>query len=348
MVKSLVDGLPARGIAVHHINLLLSEQTADIGRWRFGKIIATFRYALRTIQARFAHGCDTLYYVPAPPARRGALYRDWLLMLLCRPFFSRCVLHWHAAGLADWLAAHGTLAERALTRLLLGRVRLSIVLAPSLRADVERLHPRDVAVVPNGIAIPAAANPPPSSQPFGFLFLSLCSEEKGLFAAASAVLEANRRTGANESNPAFVLTAAGPFDATTTADRFHRLCGEHPNVLRYAGVVGEAQKAALFAASHALLFPTRYPAEALPLVAIESLAYDRPIVATAWRALPDIVSPDVGVLVPPGNDSALAAALLRLRDHPPAPKACRARFLAHFTLDRHLTSMAAALSTLAN
>ena len=42
------------------------------------------------------------YYVPAP-GKRVALYRDWLVMLLCRPFFKNIILHWHAAGLAKWL-----------------------------------------------------------------------------------------------------------------------------------------------------------------------------------------------------------------------------------------------------
>lgn len=346
MVQALVEGLPARGIAVHHINLRLSEDTADIGQWRLGKILATFRYALQAIRARFRHHCDALYYVPAPPGKRGALYRDWLLMLLCRPFFPRCVLHWHAAGLGEWLARRGSLVERVITRLLLGRVHLSIVLASTLRADAERLRPRNVVVVPNGIPIPTAANPTPSGRSLRFLFLGLCSEPKGLFAAASAVLEANRRCGASEANPTFVLTAAGPFDSVEAEHAFNRLCGEHPNVLRHAGTASEAQKTALFADSDALLFPTHYPAEGMPLVALEALAYDRPIIATHWRALPDIVTPDVGILVPPANEAALATALLRLRDHPPAPHACRARFLAHFTLERHLVSLATALSTL--
>src|SRR5262245_5678357 len=120
MVQVLVNGLPTRGIAVHHVNLRLSADIADIGRWRWGKIFATLGFAWQTIRARFAHHCDTLYYVPAPPAKRGALYRDWVLMFLCRPFFSRCVLHWHAAGLADWLKAEGHLAERFFTRWFLG------------------------------------------------------------------------------------------------------------------------------------------------------------------------------------------------------------------------------------
>ena len=86
MVRTLVEALPAHGVAVHHVNLRLSRDAADIGRWRPAKLWATLAGAFQAIAARFRHGCDTLYYVPAP-GKRGALYRDWLVMLLCRTFF---------------------------------------------------------------------------------------------------------------------------------------------------------------------------------------------------------------------------------------------------------------------
>lgn len=347
MVQVLVEGLPARGIAAHHVNLRLSHETADIGRWQFRKIVATLGYALQAIRARFAHGCTTLYYVPAP-GKRSALYRDWLLMLLCRPFFSKLVLHWHASGLGAWLATHGNFVERAVSRQLLGNADLAIVLAPALQADAECLRPRRVAVVPNGIPTPPRTSPPAASFPFRLLFLGLCSEEKGLFAAIDAILEANRRTNASDTAPAFVLTVAGPFDHAATGDRFHQLRRAHPNILQHVGPVNEPQKSQLFEKCHALLFPTHYAAEGMPLVALEALAHDRPIIGTRWRALPEIVTPDVGLLVPPANEPALAAALLHVRDHPPAPDACRSRFLAHFTLDRHLSGLAASLSGLEN
>jgi glycosyltransferase involved in cell wall biosynthesis len=84
----------------------------------------------------------------------------------------------------------------------------------------------------------------------------------------------------------------------------------------------------------------------MPLVTLEALAHDRPVIATNWRAMMDVVTPDVGILVPPASDDALAAALLRIRDHPPAPRSCRTRFLANFTLERHLALVAAALRAL--
>lgn len=346
MVQALVDGLPGFGVAVHHVNLRLSQDTQDIGRWRIGKIFGTLGIAFLAMRTRFKHDCDTIYYVPAPPANRGALYRDWVLMLLCRPLFRCCVLHWHANGLGEWLQHHATGFERFITRQLLGRAHLAIVLGNGFRADAEQLKPRRVAVIPNGIAPPPAPGSSRTPHPYRLLFLSMCSEEKGLFAAASAVLETNRRSGASDASPAFVLTAAGPFDRSETADRFHRLCGEHPNVFRHAGTVAGPTKTALFTEAHALVLPTRHPSEGMPLVALEALAHDRPVITTNWGALADVVTPDVGILVPPANGSALAAALLRMRDHPPAPRACRARFLACFTLERHLTSLAAALETL--
>ena len=84
----------------------------------------------------------------------------------------------------------------------------------------------------------------------------------------------------------------------------------------------------------------------MPLVTLEALAHDRPVVATNWRAMMDVVTPEVGILVPPDRNGALAAALLRISERPPAPGWCRSHFLAHFTLERHLAGVAAALRTL--
>jgi glycosyltransferase involved in cell wall biosynthesis len=172
----------------------------------------------------------------------------------------------------------------------------------------------------------------------------LCSEEKGLFSAASAVLDANRRSGGNDTEPAFTLTAAGPFENPASEARFHALCARFPHCLKHVGVASEAMKDRLFADCHVVLLPTHYPAEAFPLVALEALARDRAIVATRWRGLPDIVTPDVGVLVPVDDHAALVAALYQMRAQPPLAGACRARYEAHYTLERHLTALVAALT----
>lgn len=352
MVGTLVEGLPAHGIALHHVNFLLSHAAADIGRWRPAKVWHTFAGAVRAVRARFRHGCDTLYYIPAP-AKRGALYRDWLVMLICRPFFPRLVLHWHAAGLTAWLDGKATRLERTITRALLGRADLSIVLSDSLHSDAAKLRARRVIVVRNGIADPGPPPKPPrrtqaTAEPCRVLFLGLCSEEKGLFAATAAIVEANRRSAeaSLDSSPAFTLTAAGPFENESTATRFRALAAQHPAALRHVGVVGGAEKENLFAECHLVCLPTRYPAEASPLVLLEALAHDRPILATRWRGIPEIVSADIGRIVSPGDDGALAEALLALRATPPDAGRARSRYLARYTVERHLHALAAALRTL--
>lgn len=343
MVQAMVSGLPALGIQVHHVNLRLSRDGGDVGRWRLGKTIATVRFAFRAVAAQYRQGCDTLYYVPAPPAKRGALYRDWVLMALCRPFFRRLVLHWHAAGLGEWLQTSATAFERYVTRRLLGRADLAIVVADALRPDATLLDAKHVAIVPNGIPDPGVLAAAPPEGPIQLLFLGLCSEEKGLFAAAEAVLEANRHARAPRAKPSFILTAAGSFDGFSSASRFSDLREQHPECLHHAGVVGTDEKRRLFEAVHALCLPTRYAAEAMPLVALEALAHDRTIVATRWRALSEIVTPDTGILVAPGNRAELVEALLKLRRGRPAAGVCRARYLELYTLDRHLNRLAAAL-----
>lgn len=340
MVQTLVEGLPAHGVAVHHVNLSLSRDAADIGRWRVGKFFSVLAAAARAVAARFRDGCDTLYYVPAP-GKRGALYRDWVVLLLCRPFFGRFVLHWHAIGLGEWLATRASALERWITQLLLGRADLSIVLTEALRGDAVALCAKKIAVVANGIADPLAgqevARRPPT-EPFQILFLGLCSEEKGLFATAEAVLAANQLAG----RAAFALTAAGPFPDAATAQRFASLAAARPEVLRHVGFVNGAAKAELLQRSHCLCLPTCYALEGQPLVLLEAMAHDLPIIATRWRGIPETLPPEA-ILVAPGDGAALVAALFSLLKNFPSAGSFRRHFLGNFTLDRHLAELAAKL-----
>lgn len=347
MVETLVRGLPAHGMSVHHVNLRLSRTAADIGGWRLGKLLAVLDACLHAIAARIREGCDTLYYIPAP-AKRGALYRDWVVMLLCRPFFPRLVLHWHAPGLGDWLATRALPVERWLTRRLLGHADLALVLGRALETDAASLQARRIAVVSNGVADPAASpdSRPPSdpSRPFQVFFLGLCSEEKGLFTAAAAVLAANRAT-AGAPQPAFTLIAAGPFPDEATYARFEQLRHGHADELHALGPVHGPAKDAWLRRSHCLCLPTRYPAEGQPLVLLEAMAHDLPIIATRWRAIPETVPPGTPLIAPDDVD-ALARTLVAMRTQLPAPGALRSWFLERYTTQRHLEQLAAALRTL--
>lgn len=141
------------GIQCYHVNAQCSEALEQIGVMKWGKALLVFRYCLEAVWCRFQYGVDTFYYVPAP-GKRVALYRDWMVMLFCRPFFRRFVHHWHAAGLGDWLAEEGTWLERWITHRLLGRPQLGISVAILSMRDALWFQSRRAEVVPYGIPDP--------------------------------------------------------------------------------------------------------------------------------------------------------------------------------------------------
>ena len=72
--------------------------------------------------------------------------------------------------------------------------------------------------------------------------------------------------------------------------------------------------AALYAASDLFVLPSRY--EGFGMAYAEAIAYGLPVIGTTAGAIPDTVPASAGVLVPPDDAEALAAALRRLIAQP--------------------------------
>ena len=90
-----------------------------------------------------------------------------------------------------------------------------------------------------------------------------------------------------------------------------------------------------YAAADALVLPTRY--EPFGNVHLEALASGLPVVTTTAAGGAEVVGPDRGAVVPPGDVRALAGALARLRDTDRHRLASAARAAAEpFTFDRQV------------
>jgi glycosyltransferase involved in cell wall biosynthesis len=334
MVQAAVEGLPRRGIAVEHVNLRLSRDTAAIGRWDPGKILRIFDACVQAIAARIDGRADTLYYVPAP-AKRGALYRDWLVLSLCRPFYPRLVLHWHASGLGEWLERGATPTERWLSRRLLGGATLAVVLGENLRADASQLAPKRIRVVRNGIDAPARVAQQKTETPGvrTAVFLGLCVREKGVFDAIEAVRE----------SPGWQLVIAGATPDKQSERELSLAVAQGDGRVEYVGFLGNHEKHALLSRAHALVFPTYYRAETQGLVVAEALAHDLPVVITDWRAVSEKLPREHVHIVAPRAPAEIAKALRRIADNPAPRGELRQFFEQHLTLDVHLDALAAAL-----
>ncbi len=356
---------PPLGIECYHVNARFSRSLEDVGEFQGAKILLIFWFCVQAVWLRCRHGVKNFYYVPAP-GKHVALYRDWLVMLLCRPFFKHMILHWHAAGLAKWLETSTTIASRTATYRLFRPVDLSLVLSRYNFADAEKLLSHKIRVVNNGIPDPCpdfdAAILPRRQENFAVrktifdgqiptapvivqvLFLAHCTREKGIFAAAEAVLRTNRLLAARRLPMQLKLTTAGNFVTDSEKSEFDRL-RENPEfatTVGHLGFVSGERKTQLLRDADLFLFPTRYLGENQPVNLIEAMAFGLPIVTTRWRSLPEMLPPDYPGLVNDQNPDVIAATILKVLGEKSGERV-RRHFCEKFTLERHLAELAAAI-----
>jgi glycosyltransferase involved in cell wall biosynthesis len=377
MVQIMLEGLggdtrrrktkipPPLGVECYHVNARFSRSLEDVGEFQGAKIMLIFWFCLQAIWLRFRHGVKNFYYIPAP-GKRVALYRDWLVMLFCRPFFKRVILHWHAAGMAKWLECSTPIGSRAATYRLFRPVDLSIVLSRYNFADAEKLLSRRIQVVNNGIPDPCpdfdsilrprrledlalrkkilAGELPAAPVTVKVLFLAHCTREKGIFAATEGVLRANRELAARRLPMQLKLITAGNFITSEEKSEFDRRREDSTfaATVSHLGFVSGEQKSRLLREAGLFLFPTRYLGENQPVNLIEAMAFGLPIVTTRWRSLPEMLPPDYPGLVNDQNPDDIAATILKVLAEK-SGVGVREHFCTQFTLERHLADLAAAI-----
>lgn len=364
------------GIQCYHVNTRLSKRLEDIGEFHGTKLLRLLFYCLEAIWCRFRYGVENFYYIPAP-GKKSALYRDWMVLCLCRPFFKRLILHWHAAGLGKWLETSVQIRSRALTYHFAKQADLSIVLSRYNIADAEKLLPQRVRVVSNGIPDPCSEfrqkllprrlarfaarekllarrtltaedlhETGGDPQIIKVLFLAHCMEEKGLFDAMRSVVLANRTLAEQQSSVRLKLMAAGTFVTAEERAKFDELVKdpEFDQAVEYLGFVSGEGKERGFQQCDLFCFPTYYLGENQPVNLIEAMAYGLPIITTRWRSLSEMLPADYPGLVSIKSPDKIAAALLNVMTQETG-EGFRQMFLARFTMDAHLTKLAEAIIT---
>lgn len=364
------------GVDCYHVNARVSKELEDIGDFRLSKLFLLFMYCFQAIWCRFRYGVRTLYYIPAP-GKHSALYRDWIVMFLCRPFYKRIILHWHAAGLAKWLETSTKFRSRALTYNRMKDVDISIVLSRYNRADAEKLFPQRIRVVSNGIPDPCPAfereilprrkarlvarrkiaagekldaadleHSDHRPECFRVLYLAHCTREKGLFDCISAVMLANEQLAA-AGKFRLELMVAGNFVSDAEKADFERIIATPTGAacIRYLGFVAGAEKNRALRDADLFCFPTYYQNENQPVNLIEAMAYGLPIITTRWRSLPELLPAGTLGLVDICSPDQIAAALVASITEETSEQV-RAAFLRHFTLEQYLAGLADAFHSI--
>ncbi len=186
-----------------------------------------------------------------------------------------------------------------------------------------------VAVIHNGVALPAITAPPPG-ETLRVLCVARLAPSKG----QETVLRALARLGEDVE----VTFAGDDLERGGTYRTELEQLAEELGVAARARFLGHRSDVdELLRGSHALVLASEL--EGLPIVVLEAMAQARAVVATAVGGTPElVVEGETGLLVPPRDGAALAQALDRLR-HEPGLRARlgasgRARVERDFTLEQ--------------
>ncbi|MHB1575213.1 MAG: glycosyltransferase family 4 protein [Candidatus Dormibacteria bacterium] len=189
-----------------------------------------------------------------------------------------------------------------------------IAVSEPARAFVSRYFPAEYTVIPNGID-PTFYRPqtPPAEgithpRRRTILFLGRLEERKGL----STLLDAYQLLRQVRADCQLVVVG----DGALRRGYERRVEEEGIPDVRFMGFIPEEAKPGYFTAADIYCAPNTGK-ESFGVILLEAMASGTPVVATAIDGFRQVLTDGrEGILVPPGNDGAMASALSFLLDHP--------------------------------
>jgi phosphatidylinositol alpha-mannosyltransferase len=215
---------------------------------------------------------------------------------------ARCpvVATWHATGELNWMKA-----GLPLWGFLIERVDYRIAVSELARSSAARYLPGDYEIIPNGITIPRHADP--GGRRNTVVYIGRNDPRKGLEILLRAWPEVHRRTGAR-----LRVIGADPQGVRLLMAR-RRLS---PVGIDLLGVVVGRPLTAEVGAAMALVAPS-LGGESFGMVLTRAFSCATPVVASDIPGYAQVMSPEVGISVPPGDPAALTGALIALLQDEP-------------------------------
>jgi glycosyltransferase involved in cell wall biosynthesis len=296
-----VQGMIAEGapddVSLHHI------ASHDRGAALYKTYVA-FRALGSLCSARFSRRDVDVFHIHF--GVRGSLWRACAFIVLIRTLFDQpIVLHAHGPDFQEFFARlPGTV--QSLVRRIFARCSGLIALSESWRQYYVReleLPGERVVVMWNPIKWREPSQPiVDDDREVRAVFLGRLGERKGVPTLLAAAARLSGR---------WSLTLAGDGDESGMIELARRLGVEGP--ARVRGWIDSAARDALLHDSDIFVLPSTH--EGLPAALLEAMSFGLAVVTTPVGGIPEVVQSEVnGLLVPPGDERALAGALQRLID----------------------------------
>jgi glycosyltransferase involved in cell wall biosynthesis len=269
---------------------------------------------------------------------RGSSYRKAVLAGLARTLGVPYVVHLHGTDYREFWEGTNAALRAGISRMFEGSARI-IVLGEFWAKVVGGIAPGAacrIAVLPNATeAVPVTGGRGNDNRGVRITFLGQLGRRKGSADLLQALALLKER-------PGWTATMAGDGAVAETRALIRDL--ELDGRVSAPGWVSTADRGQLLAASDILVLPSY--AENLPMVILEGFAHGIATVATPVGAIPEVIEPERnGLLVNPGDVSALAAAIERLIRDPALRErlgqAARQDHAARYELSGYLLRLAA-------
>lgn len=207
---------------------------------------------------------------------------------------ARCpvVATWHAAGRLGWMKG-----GLVMWGFLMERIDYRIAVSEQARASVLPWLPGEYDVIPNGVLIPPRADP--ADREDKVVFIGRHDPRKGMHVLLQAWPEVHRRTGAR-----LRIVGADPLAVRLLLTRL-RVPEEGIDLL---GWISDEELTNELLTAKALAAPS-VGMESFGMVLTRAFACATPVVASAIAGYEGVMTPDTGLLAPPGDPVALADAL---------------------------------------
>ena len=214
------------------------------------------------------------------------------------------VATFHASGNLGWMRM-----ARPTWGFLADRLDHRIAVSEQARESQQRWLPGDYEIIPNGVLIPPEADA--GGREHRIVFAGRQEPRKGLQILLRAWPEIRERTGAR-----LRIVGADPLAVRLLLTR-ERVSEDGLDVL---GFLDQDAFTAELLGAKALVAPS-LGGESFGMVLTRAFACATPVAASDIAGYRDVMSPEAGVLVPPGDPTALARAVVELLDDEPRRRA---------------------------
>ena len=231
--------------------------------------------------------------------------RNGILASLAQWFRKPVIIHTHGSEFHLFYESLPRLAQQWVASIFQRSAHV-IVLSESWKdyyTSACNLRPNQAVVLYNPIVVPAVVPERAGRQKIRLVFLGRIGQRKGAFDVIHAISQLPK---SQQQQIELVLAGDGEIGQA------HRLVDSLglQDCIKLLGWIDARTRDQLLSDSDVFILPSYN--EGLPIALLEAMAWELPAITTPVGGIPEIVEPNNGFLVDPGNIEQIAAAMQRL------------------------------------